>query len=109
VHLAPLLLFVSMLLPLPVDTPIPCVICAGTAAQSTATFSGTVSASSAASLSVYDFTSRRLMIFEVPPSLAGAPPGTYTRVTYSSSHGRNVAVAVVVERRATIPGRNALQ
>ena len=118
-----LLLFVSTVLPLPIDTPIPCLICTSTAAQSTSTFSGTVSKSDPAGLSVYDFTSRRLMAFTVPAGFHGVEtpagpvadgtlarliPGQYTRVTYSSSHGHNVAIRVLVLRRETIPGKSLL-
>jgi hypothetical protein len=123
-RISALVLFVSTLVPLPIDTPIPCLICTGTAAQSTATFSGTVAGSDASELIVYDFVSRRSMTFVVPSDFHGVssddgtitdatltrtPPGAFARVTYSSAHGRNVAVAVVVLRRETIPGRNALQ
>ncbi len=119
-----MVLFVSSVLPLPIDTPIPCLICRATVAQASATFSGAVSRSDASSLSVYDFTSLRVMSFTVPPdfrgvvngdgttvadgTLARVKPGLYVRVTYTSAHGRNVAVRVLLEHRETIPSRNAL-
>jgi len=105
------LLFLSMVIPVPVDTPIPCLICTATAATATTTFSGTVSQIGASGLQVFDFTSRRLMAFDVPPgfhavesadgaiagsSLAQAKPGLFARVTYVSSHGRNTAIKVLL-------------
>jgi hypothetical protein len=105
------LLFVSMVIPVPVDTPIPCLICTATAAAATTTFSGTVSRIDATGLQVFDFTTRRLMAFEVPPgfnavesadgaiatsSLAQAKPGLFARVTYTSAHGRNTAIKVLL-------------
>jgi hypothetical protein len=118
-----LTLFVSMVLPLPMDTPIPCLICRETVAQSAVSFRGTVSRSDAAGLSVYDFSSLRVMSFIVPAdfrgvssadgtiadaTLARVEPGLFVRVTYTSAHGRNVAIGVLVLNRETIPSRNLL-
>jgi hypothetical protein len=111
VNVLPLVLFVSMVIPVPVDTPIPCLICASTAAATTTTFSGTVSRVDPAGLQVFDFSSRRLMAFEVPAgfhavtsgdgvidnaTLARATPGLFARVTYTSAHGRNTAIKVLL-------------
>lgn len=106
-----MLLFVSMVIPVPVDTPIPCLICTATAAATTTTFSGTVSQVGPAGLRVFDFTTRRIMTFDVPPgfravqsadgaftgsSLAQAKPGLFARVTYTSARGRNTAIKVLL-------------
>ncbi len=106
-----LLLFVSMVVPVPVDTPIPCVICTATANATTTTFSGIIARVDAGGLRVFDFVTRRIMVFEVPPnfravqtgtgaedggSLADARPGLFARVTYVSSRGRNTAVRVLL-------------
>ena len=107
----PLVLFVSMVLPVPVGTPIPCLICQATTASSTTTFSGTVAGIDSAGLRVFDFTSRRVMAFIVPADfhavdsgdgviksapLARAKPGLYARVTYTSARGLNTAVKVLL-------------
>jgi hypothetical protein len=117
------MLFVSTVLPLPIDTPIPCLICSGTIAQSAVVFSGTVSRIDAGGLSVYDFSSLRVISFVVPPdfrgvanadgtiagaTLARVKPGLFVRVTYTSAHGRNVAIRVLLLDRETIPSRNLL-
>jgi hypothetical protein len=105
------LLFVSMVIPVPVDTPIPCLICTKAAAQSTTTFSGTVSRVDPDGFQVFDFTSRRLISFDVPAgfhavdsgdgviaggTLLRAKPGLFARVTYVSAHGRNTAIKVLL-------------
>jgi hypothetical protein len=93
-----LVLFVSTILPIPIDTPIPCLICRVSATANAATFRGIVSEVTAGGLRVYDFTARRSMGFVVPPgagaNLARAVPGLYARVTYTSSQGRNTAIRV---------------
>jgi len=95
-----LLLFISTVLPLPIDTPIPCLICRASAVAGAATFSGTVSQVVAGGLRVYDFTARRSMGFVVPAGasagLAHAVPGLYARVTYTSARGRNTAIKVLL-------------
>jgi hypothetical protein len=105
------LLFVSTVIPVPVDTPIPCLICTATAAATTTTFSGTIARVDAAGLRVFDFVTRRIMVFEVPAgfhavqagenaaadgTLAAAKPGLFARVTYTSARGRNTAVKVLL-------------
>jgi hypothetical protein len=94
------LLFVSTVLPLPIDTPIPCLICRASAGAGAATFSGTISEITAGGLRVYDFTARRSMGFVVPSAagdgLARAVPGLFARVTYTSSRGRNTAIRVLL-------------
>jgi len=95
-----MVLFISTVLPLPIDTPIPCLICRTTDSAGTATFSGTVSQVVAGGLRVYDFTARRSMGFVVPAgasaSLARATPGLFARVTYTSARGRNTAIKVLL-------------
>jgi hypothetical protein len=88
-----------MVLPLPIDTPIPCLICAATTAASATTFSGTVSAASPGAFRVFDFTSRRIMTFTVPSDVheaERAAPGLFARVTYTSSRGTNTAIKVLL-------------
>jgi hypothetical protein len=108
-----LLLFVStsMVLPVPVDTPIPCLICQATIAASATTFSGTVALNDPNRLRVYNSTTLRSMEFIAPPNfhgvesgdgvvknatLAKATPGLLARVTYTSSRGRNTLSKVLL-------------
>jgi hypothetical protein len=95
-----MMLFVSTVLPLPIDTPIPCLICRASATTAAATFDGTVSQVTAGGLRVYDFTARRSMGFVVPPGaaagLARATPGLFARVTYTSARGRTTAIKVLL-------------
>ena len=105
-----LVLFVSMVVPLPADSPIPCVICQATLAASATTFSGTV-AQNGPTLRVYNATTLRSMEFNVPSgfhgvesgdgviknaTLARATPGLLALVTYTSVHGRNMASKVLL-------------
>jgi hypothetical protein len=85
--------------PLPVNTPIPCLICKAETA-STLTFSGTVKLAQSNRLEVFDGKSHQTMRFNVPAEfrgvessdgtvkgapLASAAPGLLARVTYRTA------------------------
>ncbi len=106
-----LLLFLSTVLPVPTDSPIPCLICQASLTAATATFSGTVARSDAMILRIYNATSLRSMVFAVPANFHGvdsgdgvvknatlerATPGLLARVTYVSVNGRNTASRVLL-------------
>jgi hypothetical protein len=108
-----LLLFVSLstVVPVPIDTPIPCLICREVAKAGAVTFSGTVALNTPTTLRVFNPKTLESMVFTVPPdfrgvesgdgvikdaTLARATPGLAAQVTYVSVHGRNTATRVLL-------------
>ena len=107
----PLVLFISTVLPVPTDSPIPCLICQAAVAGDAATFSGTVAQNGPTVLRVYNSSTLRSMVFMVPAgfhgvdsgdgvvksaTLARATPGLLARITYTSVNGRNTASHVLL-------------
>ena len=101
---------VDATVPMPVNTPIPCLICKAETA-STLTFAGTVKLAEAGTLEVFNGKTHQTMRFTVPAGFHGvessdgtvkdapvtsARPGLLARVTYRSAGGHNVAARVLL-------------
>lgn len=96
--------------PLPPETPIPCLVCAAVHPVEL-TFSGTVKNAQPGRLEVFDLKSHQTMSFPIPPgfhgvessdgSIAGAPvtrakPGLLAQVTYRATPGSTAVIKVVL-------------
>ncbi len=96
--------------PLPVDTPIPCLVCAPPA-NSEQTFAGTVQSSQPGRILIFNGKSHQTMGFLVPADfhavqssdgkikdapVTTASPGLLARVTYRSVEGDNQATLVLL-------------
>jgi hypothetical protein len=102
--------FFAASVPLPPNTPIPCLICRSESAP-TLTFSGTVQLAQADRLRVFNGKTHQTMGFIVPAEFHGvessdgtikagpvsrAAPGLLARVTYRADGGRNEVTRVVL-------------
>jgi hypothetical protein len=102
--------FFAASVPLPPNTPIPCLICRAESTP-TLTFSGTVQLAQADRLRVFNGKTHQSMGFTVPAEFRGvessdgsikaaavtsAAPGLLARVTYRAAGGRNEVTRVVL-------------
>ena len=101
---------VDEMIPLPSETPIPCLICKAGSAP-TATFAGTVQLVQFGAIRVFDGKTHETMGFIVPANFRGVessdgkiegaplervPPGLLTRVTYRMAGNRRVATRILL-------------
>jgi hypothetical protein len=102
---------VDATVPMPANTPIPCLICRAQTKEPALTFAGTVKLAQDGRLEVFDGKTHQTMRFAVPPdfhgvdssdgtlkdaSVTSVKPGLLARVTYRSAGGHNAASRVLL-------------